>query len=75
MRRMELLNQMRRQSPSSHLPDSKDDEVDELLGLRMGADGTYIKKRFAGLRIERIRALRIRRGELGGADEAARRGR
>jgi len=41
----------------------KDDEVDELLGLRMGADD-YIKKPFSQrLLIERIRAL-IRRGEL-----------
>jgi two-component system response regulator ChvI len=42
---------------------SKDDEVDELLGLRMGADD-YIRKPFSQrLLIERIRAL-IRRGEL-----------
>jgi two-component system response regulator ChvI len=62
---MELLGQLRRQSTS--LPviflTSKDDEVDELLGLRMGADD-YIKKPFSQrLLIERIRAL-IRRGEL-----------
>ena len=62
---MELLGQLRRQS--SALPviflTSKDDEVDELLGLRMGADD-YIKKPFSQrLLIERIRAL-IRRGEL-----------
>jgi two-component system, OmpR family, response regulator ChvI len=61
---MELLSQLRRQS---HIPviflTSKDDEVDELLGLRMGADD-YIKKPFSQrLLIERIRAL-IRRGEL-----------
>jgi two-component system, OmpR family, response regulator ChvI len=61
---MELLGQLRRQS---HIPviflTSKDDEVDELLGLRMGADD-YIKKPFSQrLLIERIRAL-IRRGEL-----------
>src|SRR5713101_7197078 len=61
---MELLGQLRRQS---HIPviflTSKDDEVDELLGLRMGADA-YIKKPFSQrLLIERIRAL-IRRGEL-----------
>jgi len=41
---MEILGQLRRQS---HIPviflTSKDDEVDELLGLRMGADD-YIKK-------------------------------
>jgi two-component system response regulator ChvI len=61
---MELLGQLRRQS---HIPviflTSKDDEVDELLGLRMGADD-YIRKPFSQrLLIERIRAL-IRRGEL-----------
>src|SRR3984893_16136309 len=61
---MELLNQLRRQS---HIPviflTSKDDGVDELLGLRMGADD-YIKKPFSQrLLIERIRAL-TRRGVL-----------
>jgi two-component system response regulator ChvI len=61
---MVLLGQLRRQS---HIPviflTSKDDEVDELLGLRMGADD-YIRKPFSQrLLIERIRAL-IRRGEL-----------
>jgi two-component system, OmpR family, response regulator ChvI len=61
---MELLEQLRRQSniPVIFLT-SKDDEVDELLGLRMGADD-YIRKPFSQrLLIERIRAL-IRRGEL-----------
>ena len=61
---MELLSQLRRQSqmPVIFLT-SKDDEVDELLGLRMGADD-YIKKPFSQrLLIERIRAL-IRRDEL-----------
>ena len=61
---MELLGQLRRQSaiPVIFLT-SKDDEVDELLGLRMGADD-YIKKPFSQrLLIERTRAL-IRRGEL-----------
>src|SRR5882724_13233116 len=61
---MELLGHLRRQS---HLPviflTSKDDEVDELLGLRMGADD-YIKKPFSQrLLVERIRTL-LRRGEL-----------
>jgi two-component system response regulator ChvI len=61
---MELLQQLRRQSsiPVIFLT-SKDDEVDELLGLRMGADD-YIKKPFSQrLLIERIRAL-LRRGEV-----------
>ena len=52
---------------TSHLPiiflTSKDDEIDELLGFRMGADD-YIKKPFSQrLLIERIRAL-IRRIEV-----------
>src|ERR1700755_124400 len=60
---MELLGHLRRQS---HIPviflTSKDDEVDELLGLRMGADD-YIKKPFSQrLLSERTRAL-IRRDE------------
>jgi two-component system response regulator ChvI len=60
---MELLQRLRKQSaiPVIFLT-SKDDEVDELLGLRMGADD-YIKKPFSQkLLIERIRAL-IRRLE------------
>ena len=55
---MELLQNLRR---SSQMPiiflTSKDDEVDEVLGLRMGADD-YIKKPFSQrLLIERIRTL------------------
>lgn len=55
---MELLQRLRKQSaiPVIFLT-SKDDEIDELLGLRMGADD-YIKKPFSQkLLIERIRAL------------------
>ena len=55
---MELLERLRRQSemPVIFLT-SKDDEVDELMGLRMGADD-YIKKPFSQrLLIERIRVL------------------
>ena len=55
---MELLSRLRRQSkmPVIFLT-SKDDEVDEILGLRMGADD-YIKKPFSQrLLIERIRTL------------------
>ena len=61
---MELLQRLRKQSavPIIFLT-SKDDEVDELLGLRMGADD-YIKKPFSQrLLIERIRAL-LRRNDL-----------
>ena len=60
---MELLQNLRR---NSELPiiflTSKDDEIDEVLGFRMGADD-YIKKPFSQrLLIERIRAL-MRRSE------------
>ncbi len=61
---MELLGRLRKQSqlPVIFLT-SKDDEVDEVLGLRMGADD-YITKPFSQrLLIERIRAL-LRRREL-----------
>ncbi|MDO8605780.1 MAG: response regulator transcription factor [Phaeospirillum sp.] len=61
---MELLQRLRKTSaiPVIFLT-SKDDEIDELLGLRMGADD-YIKKPFSQkLLIERIRAL-IRRLEI-----------
>ena len=61
---MELLGHLRKESamPIIFLT-SKEDEVDEVLGLRMGADD-YIKKPFSQrLLIERIRAL-MRRGEL-----------
>ncbi|MDA8232425.1 MAG: response regulator transcription factor [Magnetospirillum sp.] len=63
---MELLQRLRKTSaiPVIFLT-SKDDEIDELLGLRMGADD-YIKKPFSQkLLIERIRAL-IRRVEAVG---------
>jgi two-component system response regulator ChvI len=55
---MELLEKLRRTSdmPVIFLT-SKDDEIDELMGLRMGADD-YIKKPFSQrLLIERIRTL------------------
>ena len=61
---MEVLGHLRKQGnmPVIFLT-SKDDEVDEVLGLRMGADD-YIKKPFSQrLLIERIRAL-LRRGDL-----------
>ena len=60
---MELLQRLRKTSaiPVIFLT-SKDDEIDELLGLRMGADD-YIKKPFSQrLLVERIRTL-LRRGE------------
>jgi two-component system response regulator ChvI len=68
---MELLEKLRR---TSDLPviflTSKDDEVDELMGLRMGADD-YIKKPFSQrLLIERIRTL-LRREMSRGTSQAA----
>lgn len=68
---MELLNRLRRIStmPVIFLT-SKDDEVDELMGLRMGADD-YIRKPFSQrLLIERIRAL-LRREQLVGSRAAS----
>ena len=62
---MELLNRLRRTSqvPAIFLT-SKDDEVDEMLGLKMGADD-YIRKPFSHrLLIERIRAV-LRRTDTG----------
>ena len=71
---MELLNRLRRQSqmPVIFLT-SKDEEFDEVLGFRMGADD-YIKKPFSQrLLIERIRAL-LRRSEVTSDGPAARDG-
>jgi two-component system response regulator ChvI len=65
---MEVLKQLRKQSqmPVIFLT-SKDDEVDELIGLTMGADD-YIKKPFSQrLLIARIQAL-IRRGDVASKD-------
>ncbi len=75
---MELLSELRRKD---NLPviflTSKDDEVDEVMGLRMGADD-YIRKPFSQrLLLERIRAV-LRRHELAakepGGNEVLRRG-
>jgi two-component system response regulator ChvI len=73
---MELLKRLRQQSdlPVIFLT-SKDDEIDEVQGLRMGADD-YIKKPFSQqLLIERIRAvLRRRAAATGDEAEVVRRG-
>jgi two-component system response regulator ChvI len=61
---MELLQRLRQKTnmPVIFLT-SKDDEIDEILGLRMGADD-YVKKPFSQrLLVERIRTL-IRREEI-----------
>jgi two-component system response regulator ChvI len=66
---MDLLQRVRQKSamPVIFLT-SKDDEIDEVLGLRMGADD-YVKKPFSQrLLVERIRAL-LRRQEALAADE------
>ena len=68
---MEVLSKLREQSslPVIFLT-SKDDEVDEVIGLRMGADD-YITKPFSQrLLIERIRAL-LRRQDLQKSKDAA----
>ena len=64
---MELLQHLRRDSDMPIiLLTSKDEEVDEILGLRMGADD-YVKKPFSQrLLLERIRAL-LRRRDSGAA--------
>jgi len=66
---MDLLQRVRQKSamPVIFLT-SKDDEIDEVLGLRMGADD-YVKKPFSQrLLVERIRAL-LRRQEVMQGDE------
>jgi two-component system response regulator ChvI len=73
---MELLQRLRQKTrmPIIFLT-SKDDEIDEVLGLRMGADD-YVKKPFSQrLLIERIRALLRRQaaiasGEVGTTEES-----
>ncbi|WP_424944421.1 response regulator transcription factor [Aliiroseovarius crassostreae] len=67
---MDLLQRLRQKTSS--LPviflTSKDDEIDEVLGLRMGADD-YVTKPFSQrLLVERIRAL-LRRQEVVAKDE------
>ena len=71
---MELLQRLRRRSdiPIVFLT-SKDDEIDEVLGLRMGADD-YITKPFSQrLLLERIRTVlrRHRKGAAGLGEDAA----
>ena len=73
MPRMDGMELLRRLRQKSDLPviflTSKDEEIDEVLGLRMGADD-YVRKPFSQrLLIERIRAV-LRRREAA-TDEAA----
>jgi len=72
---MELLDELRKRSelPVIFLT-SKDDEIDEAMGLRMGADD-YIKKPFSQrLLIERIRAVLRRREPQAAAADVVMRG-
>ncbi len=69
---MELLQRLRQktQMPIIFLT-SKDDEIDEVLGLRMGADD-YVKKPFSQrLLVERIRALLRRKQALDAGPDAS----
>lgn len=68
---MELLRRLRQKTdmPVIFLT-SKDDEIDEVLGLRMGADD-YMRKPFSQrLLVERIRAILRRREAMAAAEEA-----
>jgi len=84
MPRMDGMELLRRLRQKTDLPviflTSKDEEIDEVLGLRMGADD-YMRKPFSQrLLIERVRAVLRRReaateeGERGEADRALVRG-
>ena len=71
MPRMDGMDLLRRLRQKSDVPviflTSKDEEIDEVLGLRMGADD-YMRKPFSQrLLIERIRAV-LRRREANGDD-------
>jgi len=70
MPRMDGMDLLQRVRQKSSMPviflTSKDDEIDEVLGLRMGADD-YVKKPFSQrLLIERIRVLLRRQAALAG---------
>ncbi len=74
MPRLDGMELMRRLRAKSDLPviflTSKDEEIDEVIGLRMGADD-YIRKPFSQrLLIERIRAVLRRREAAAEADRA-----
>ncbi|MDK3072102.1 response regulator transcription factor [Sedimentitalea sp. JM2-8] len=70
MPRMDGMDLLQRLRMKSQMPviflTSKDDEIDEVLGLRMGADD-YVKKPFSQrLLVERIRALLRRQDAVAG---------
>lgn len=73
MPRMDGMDLLQRLRQKSRMPviflTSKDDEIDELMGLRMGADD-YVKKPFSQrLLVERIRSI-LRRQEAIASDAA-----
>jgi len=73
MPRMDGMDLLQRLRQKSQMPviflTSKDDEIDEVLGLRMGADD-YVKKPFSQrLLVERIRALLRRQEAINGDAE------
>ncbi|WP_158965397.1 response regulator transcription factor [Chachezhania sediminis] len=75
MPRMDGMDLLQRLRQKSRMPvillTSKDDEIDEVLGLRMGADD-YVKKPFSQrLLVERIRALLRRQDTLIGEGQEA----
>ncbi|WP_439155791.1 response regulator transcription factor [Yoonia sp.] len=72
MPRMDGMDLLQRVRQKSSMPviflTSKDDEIDEVLGLRMGADD-YVKKPFSQrLLVERIRALLRRQDAIAGEE-------
>ncbi|WP_417253418.1 response regulator transcription factor [Celeribacter sp.] len=74
MPRMDGMDLLQRVRQKTNMPviflTSKDDEIDEVLGLRMGADD-YVKKPFSQrLLVERIRALLRRQEALEGVEVA-----
>ena len=75
MPRMDGMDLLQRVRQKTSMPviflTSKDDEIDEVLGLRMGADD-YVKKPFSQrLLVERIRALLRRQEVIAGDGEGA----
>ena len=72
MPRMDVMDLLQRLRQRSSMPviflTSKDDEIDEVLGLRMGADD-YVKKPFSQrLLVERIRSLLRRQDAIAGEE-------
>ncbi len=75
MPRMDGMDLLQRVRQKSNIPiiflTSKDDEIDEVLGLRMGADDYMTKPFSQRLLVERIRALLRRQQAIGSPSQAA----